>query len=176
MSNLQRSVGYVQIAFGVMLIFACLIGYDLLSARAERLFDSTDSTLEKVFYNTGATQTEEELSTILRIRAYSDIITELIIQSFIVIIFILAVMIILQGVANTRFVSDEEIPPGELGKFMTALLIIIFIIAALYVIIFKSFGSEKLTKTLYLVIMLAVLLLIARFINRDKRKVTKKKE
>jgi len=170
MVNLKRSVGYVQISLGLMLIFACMIGYDILSSHASKLYDATDMTLSKVFYNTGLTPSNEQMITGLQIKSYSTITTNFVIQAFIVLTFILAVMMMLQGVANTRLGSKEDIPPAELGKFVTALFLIIYVIAALYVLIFKSAQSERAINAIYMLIIMAILVIIARISQSRKKK------
>ena len=175
MVNLKRSVGYVQISLGIMLIFACLVGYDLLTEQATKNYDSTDYTLQRALGNLGVTQSEQQMVTSLQIRAYSSITTRFVMQSFMITIFLLAVMMILQGVANTRTGNKDDIPPKELGRFITTMFIIIYVIASAYIIIFKSPGGERAINALYLIIILVVTLAIIRLFRNIHRNPEKKK-
>jgi uncharacterized membrane protein len=175
MTHIKRPVGYVQIALGIMLIFACLVGYDVLMSGISKSYDLTDAKLNMIFQGLDMAPTYQQVVTGLQIRAYSDLTTRFITQTFMITIFILAVIMILQGVANTQVGGVDDIAPKELGKFVTAIFLIIYVLAAGYILLFKSTPNNRILNLLYLLIILAAFLgIICLFKHFIKRNETKK--
>jgi cytochrome bd-type quinol oxidase subunit 2 len=94
------------------------------------------------------------------------------IQAMVVIVFVLSVMMILQGVANTQSRKEDDIPQREIGKFIIVMFLLLYVIAAAYVLIFKSAPSRRLFDGLSFLVILAAFTGITSLVQH----IIKKKE
>ncbi|MBN2459325.1 hypothetical protein JXB28_03495 [Candidatus Woesearchaeota archaeon] len=162
----KKSVGYVQISLGIMLIFACFIGYDILRNHADNSYFWVDYTINKVFHDSEISLTNEQMITSLQMREYSMVTTGFVIQSFVIIIFIMAIMMILQGVANTKSGNKDSAHPKEMVSFMTVLFMILCLLAAAYFLIFKS--HDKVRDGGVILLVLSGLLIVCKLFGCKK--------
>jgi hypothetical protein len=176
MVHVKRAVGYVQIALGIMLLFACFVAYDLLSTQLSNQYGNVIHIYRDNIKNLNLSLSPKEVLDNYQFVAISAINAGFTIQALVLIVFLLAVMMVLQGVANTRTGSDGDIPTKELGKFVMSLFLILYVIAAAYLFFFKAAPEERLYAGLSLLIVLAAFLGIILLINKLLKRTGKKKD
>jgi len=180
MVHIKRSVGYVQIALGIMLIFACFVASDFLFDQVKEQYSTISGVSSKISGNQNITFGIKEKISNIQLMMLSIINTRITIQTLIVIVFILAIMMTLQGVANTRTGSDEDVSPKELRKFIMTLILILYVMSFPYIIIFKTSGENRLIigiiMLIVLLVVLGILYLIKHILERMKEKKGKLKK
>ena len=170
MAHVKRAVGYVQIALGIMLIFACFVGSDILSRYVDKTYEKVEQEYMEIREYRNVTTTDENEIDYSYQKFLSKINSILIIQVMVIVVCVLAISMILQGVANTRTGSEDDVSTKELSKFIISLFLIIYVIAAGYIIAFKTAPSERITVSLVFLGILVVFIIIACFINRLTKK------
>jgi hypothetical protein len=175
MVHVKRAVGYVQITLGIMLIFASFVASDVLTAQ---LAKQNAVTLESYFEYAqlvNVTVTREKYIDHLYTLAVVANNTRFIIQTITVLVAVLAIMMVLQGVANTRLGRGDDIPPEELGRFITTVFIILYVIAAVYILFFKSIPGERWFDALCFLAILLAFLGIIRLTHHVVKKIEGRK-
>jgi uncharacterized membrane protein len=176
MVHVKRAVGYVQIALGIMLLFACFVAYDLLSTQLSDQYGNVIHIYRDNIKNLNLSLSPKEVLDNYQFVSISAINAGFTIQALVLVVFLLAVMMVLQGVANTRTGSDGDIPTQELGKFVISLFLILYVIAAAYILFFKAAPSERLFAGLSLLIVLAAFVGIILLVNNLLKRTGKKKD
>jgi hypothetical protein len=163
MVHVKRTVGYVQIALGMMLIFACFIlpgmAIKKQQNKAEEVFGIMDDVIEQKYNELNITISEKENYEQMRLRStviFSMLITNhAIIYASMAIIFVLAIMMIFQGVANTRIGSEDDVSSSELGKFVITIFLMLYVITAAYITFFEGSRKEILGNSIVFLVILA---------------------
>jgi len=180
--HIKRTVGYVQIALGMMLIFACFIVPDMIFKKQNKAVEDISYIMNEVtkqkYSELNITISEkermEQVRLISEISVSRSITNWLVIYSSAIIVFVLAIMMIFQGIANTRIGSDEDISSKELGKFVVTFFLICYVITSIYLIFFEGPKRSILINSItYLVILIAfagIVLLFRRIIKKIEAK------
>ncbi|MBW2991115.1 hypothetical protein KY348_05430 [Candidatus Woesearchaeota archaeon] len=179
MVHIKRSTGYIQITLGIVLIFAVLVAHPWVMDKVREFHYSQVSMSYAV-----ATKN----SIVLDSKDKLDLITNTsnsILNSFFTvtctaaIVLVLAIMMIFQGIANTRTGTEDDVHPKELGSFLLTLVLIIYVLAIAYVVFFISPPHERLLDATILILIFVfigwVALLIRHYHLLHKDKPVKKK-
>jgi cytochrome bd-type quinol oxidase subunit 2 len=172
MVHVKRAVGYVQISLGIMLIFGCFIASDTLLEQLVNQNSKLFSTYDELAHLMNASLTPQQHLDSLYVMEVSSTNAHFTIQAMVVIVFVLSVMMILQGVANTQSGKEDDIPQKEIGKFIIVMFLLLYVIAAAYVLIFKSAPSRRLFDGLSFLVILAAFTGITSLVQH----IIKKKE
>lgn len=157
--HIKRGIGYLQIALGILLIMAVLMGS---SYAIEKINAQHSSYFNELFTQAGRTNItfdyKELLSLIIpSLGAMGNNSTIIICTA--VIILVLSMMMILQGIANTRTGSEDDMPPKELGKFLFIFFIIAYIVSSVIFVYFLKYDQQE--ATIWLGIGFVLILVIA---------------
>lgn len=185
MAHIKRTIGYVQIALGIMLIFSCFIVPDIIFKKQAKAIEDISYVMNEVtkqkYSELNITISEkertEQMRLITEVSVSRSITNWLVIYSSAIIIFVLAIMMIFQGIANTRIGSDEDVSSKELGKFVVTFFLICYVITSIYLIFFEGPKRSILINSVtYLVILIAfagIVLLFRRIIKKIEAKQSK---
>jgi len=175
MVHVKRAVGYVQITLGIMLLFASFVASDILIAQLAKQNAITFESYFEYAQLVNVTLTHEKYIDNLYTMAISANNTRFTIQVMAILVAVLAIMMVLQGVANTRLGKRDDIPPKELGNFITTVFVILYVIAAIYILFFKSVPSERWFDAFCFVAILLAFLGIIQLTHHVVRKLEGKK-
>jgi hypothetical protein len=172
MVHVKRAVGYIQIILGILLIFTTIIASSLIFNQINKNIGAWSESLSEAanHYNLSFTPKEQFLMAQNAGAGLAMGIGNMgitIIAAAIIIV-ILSVMMILQGVANTRTGSEDDMTYHELGHFIFSIVLVLYLLGAIAYIILQK---PDIGTIFWLLLLLAAIAVLPVFVKQHLAKI-----